>query len=389
MMNEYKTLAIKTNEKVDLGQVEKALAAIPREDLHCELAGDELIVKLRQVDFRELKQAAESRPEGLDRNNSLIVKEIIKRIERIKSYGLKSGKRLYIGYNRERKVQGRKEKEKTRGPYYYARDHQFSEINREMPGEHVDKILCGDSAQLLAKLPENCVDLVITSPPYNFGLDYADHEDGADWNAYFAKLYSVFDECIRVLKYGGRIIVNVQPLFSDYIPIHHILSNYFMGKKLIWKGEVVWDKHNWNCKYTAWGSWQSPSNPYLKSTWEFLEIFCKGGLKKPGLRQNIDITADEFKKLVIAKWDIAPERNMKHYGHPAMFPEKLVASALKLFSYKGDLILDPFNGVGTTAVVAKRLGRRYLGIDTSDQYCQRAQARLKETQAKTSLFDED
>ena len=87
------------------------------------------------------------------------------------------------------------------------------------------------------------------------------------------------------------------------------------------KCEVIWDKHNWNCKYTAWGSWQSPSNPYLKNTWEFLEIFCKGNLKHEGERSNIDITADEFKKLVIAKWDIAPERKMKEYGHPAMFPE--------------------------------------------------------------------
>jgi DNA modification methylase len=126
------------------------------------------------------------------------------------------------------------------------------------------------------------------------------------------------------------------------------------------------------------GGWKSPSSPYLKYTWEFLEIFCKGDLKKPGKKESIDITADEFKRWVLAEWAIAPERNMKKYGHPAMFPEELVERVLKLFSYRGDVILDPFNGVGSTAVVAKRLGRIYLGIDTSEEYCKTAERRLKE-----------
>jgi DNA modification methylase len=305
-------------------------------------------------------------------------KIIDKEIDNIGSYGLKSGKRVYLGYNKERKVQGRKAKEKDRGIYFYAQNNNFSKINNKAPEEFINKILFGDSSEVLKKLPDNCIDLVFTSPPYNFGIDYENHKDGTKWEDYFNKLFAVFKECIRVLKYGGRIIVNVQPLFSDYIPIHHIISDFFMKNKLIWKGEVIWDKHNWNCKYTAWGSWQSPSNPYLKNTWEFLEIFCKGDLKHEGIRENIDITAEEFKKLVIAKWDIAPERKMKDYGHPAMFPENLVSSVLKLFSYKGDLILDPFNGAGTTTAVAKKLQRKYLGIDVSEEYNKIAEKRLKE-----------
>ncbi|MCL5067544.1 MAG: site-specific DNA-methyltransferase, partial [Thaumarchaeota archaeon] len=201
-------------------------------------------------------------------------------------------------------------------------------------------------------------------------------EDGVDWNKYFQKLFQVFDECIRVLKFGGRIIVNTQPLFSDYIPSHHIISNHFIEKKLIWKGEILWEKNNYNCKYTAWGSWKSPSNPYLKYTWEFLEVFQKGSLKKEGIKEDIDITGDEFKKWVVAKWTIAPERNMKKYNHPAMFPEELVARSLKLFSFKNDIVLDPFNGVGTTTAVAKKLGRRFLGVDVSKEYCSVAEKRL-------------
>ncbi len=277
-----------------------------------------------------------------------------------------------MDYNKERKVTGRKGKEKNRGIYYYAQDHPFSKQNNSLPGEYENKIICGDSLEVLKKLPDNCVDMVFTSPPYNFGLEYSDNADAHYWEKYFEQLFVIFDETIRVLKYGGRIIVNVQPLFSDYIPSHHIISNYFIKKKLIWKGEILWEKNNYNCKYTAWGSWKSPSSPYLKYTWEFLEIFSKGDLKHGGKKEDVDISADEFKKFVVAKWSIAPERDMKKYGHPAMFPEKLVEQALKLFSFKNDVILDPFNGVGTTTAVAARLGRRYLGIDISKEYCNTA-----------------
>ena len=153
--------------------------------------------------------------------------------------------------------------------------------------------------------------MVFTSPPYNFGLDYEDGEDDHNWDLYFKRLFRILDECIRVLKYGGRLIINVQPLFSDYIPSHHMISQHLMRRKLIWKGEVLWEKNNYNCKYTAWGSWKSPSNPYLKYTWEFIEIFCKGEMKKPGDKELIDISAEEFKEWVVAKWSVAPERKMK------------------------------------------------------------------------------
>ena len=245
-----------------------------------------------------------------------------------------------------------------------------------LPPEYENAIVCGDSAEVLKKLPDNCIDIMITSPPYNFGLEYADGEDDKRWDEYFAQLFAVLDETKRVLKHGGRMIINVQPLFSDYIPTHHIISKHLMDTGMLWKGEILWEKNNYNCKYTAWGSWKSPGSPYLKYTWEFIEVFCKGNLKHSGKTEDIDISADEFKKWVVAKWSIAPERNMKEYGHPAMFPEKLVARCLKLFSFKNDVVLDVFNGVGTTTAVARMLDRRYLGIDISREYCDTAEKRL-------------
>ena len=137
----------------------------------------------------------------------------------------------------------------------------------------------------------------------------------------------------------------------------------------------------------SYGSWKSPASPYLKYTWEFIEVYCKGDLKKAGQSSNADISADEFKSWVVAKWSIAPERRMKEFGHPAMFPEGLVERVLKLFSFKGDCVLDPFNGAGTTTVVAKRLNRKYLGIDISPDYCETAQKRINElNDEQQSLF---
>lgn len=338
--------------------------------------GKSIEVRLRQVDFSLMEKIVSDLTESAGGENPLAV--MLEAVKNIKSYGLKGKKRVYFGYNKERKVKNRIGKEKQRGKYFYARGNSFKKSSSEAPDSFVDKIVCGDSENILSELPDNCVDMVFTSPPYNFGLDYGKTEDDRDWREYFDKLFKVFDQCVRVLKYGGRIIVNVQPLFSDYIPSHHIISKYFMDKKLIWKGEIMWEKNNYNCKYTAWGSWKSPSNPYLKYTWEFIEIFCKGDMKKSGDSKNIDIGADEFKKWVVGKWSVAPERKMKEYGHPAMFPEEIAKRALKLFSFQGDLILDPFNGAGTTTAVSKETNRRYLGIDISEDYCRTAEKRLKE-----------
>ena len=383
MKKNYKAIEIKLKKSLENREIEfvKELCSnYPREDIYLEYGTDKLVANIRALDLVKFKITIQE----LIKKHQLKEKEtpfsqIIKEIEKIGSYGIKGRKRIFIDYDKERKVKDRESKQRKRGIYFYTHGRRFKKKNNEAPPEFVNRIICGDSESILKKLPENCIDLVFTSPPYNFGLDYDMTEDGIDWKKYFDKLFRIFDECIRVLKYGGRIIINVQPLFSDYIPSHHIISKFFMDRGLIWKGEIVWEKHNYNCKYTAWGSWKSPSSPYLKYTWEFLEVFAKGTLQKRGEKEDIDITADEFKKWVVAEWSIAPERNMKKYGHPAMFPEELVHRVIKLFSYQNDIILDPFNGVGTTTVVARKWGRKYLGIDISEEYCQKAKQRIDET----------
>ncbi len=346
-------------------------------DFHVTTEDKNITINVREIDFHKYGLIINTVEADFCLGDDNILKSIYSEIDKIGSYGIKSGKRLYVDYNSERKVKNRIEKVGRRGKYFYALNNEFIQENNLLPEQFENQIICNDSLVELQKLPNNCIDLVFTSPPYNFGLEYEDGDDDHNWDVYFKKLFRILDECIRVLKYGGRLIINVQPLFSDYIPSHHLISQHCIKRKLIWKGEVLWEKNNYNCKYTAWGSWKSPSSPYLKYTWEFIEIFCKGELKKSGEKDNIDISADEFKEWVVAKWSIAPEKKMKKYDHPAMFPEVLVERVLKLFSYKNDIILDPFNGAGTTTAVAAKLGRRFLGIDTSKQYCKTARVRLE------------
>jgi len=392
MSEKYKIIEEKINRTIseqELAIINEIEKKFPRKDFYFKIDNSKVYFYLNAIDlgaFKKLLNELTAKYNYSPPTDQNLFLNILNKIENIKSYGIKSGKRIYVDYYKERKVKDRLLKIQQRGMFFYAIDNNFSKEVNEVPKEFINNIICGDSEEVLKKLPNNCIDLILTSPPYNFGLGYDVTPDGINWNKYFDKLFAIFKECIRVLKFGGRIVVNVQPLFSDYIPIHHIISNFFMQNKLIWKGEILWEKHNYNCKYTAWGSWKSPSNPYLKYTWEFLEIFCKGDLKHKGRSDMIDITANEFKEWVYAKWDIAPERNMKKYDHPAMFPEELVRRVLKLFSFKGDIVLDPFNGVGTTTLVAKKLGRRYIGIDISPKYCETAMKRLKEATCLDEFF---
>ena len=265
-----------------------------------------------------------------------------------------------------------------------------SKENEEIK-KYLNKIIVGDCFEVLSRLPSESVDIILTSPPYNFAREYDNDptNDNMRWDEYFKKLADIWIECYRILKPDGRIIVNIQPCCSDFIPTHHIISNQLQGIGFLWKAEILWEKNKYPAKYTAWGSWKSPSMPYLKYTWEFIEVFDKKTHKKIGDKNNIDITEDEFKEWVYAKWAFPPELKMKDFGHPAMFPEELPKRALKLFSYKGDIVLDPFNGVGTTSLVAWKLKRRFIGIDISDKYCKTALKRIEIISSQQIDFNED
>lgn len=360
----FKTIEIKNTFSDE--ELKFALSYINRAGIEVLINEKYIIFNFDEVDMKYLEK----------KQNPVVV-ELLNELRNIRSFSTNNGKFNFASFNKDRKVKNRRANVKKRLGYE-AYKKNFSEENNIVSDKVLNQIICADSVDFLKTLPDNCIDIILTSPPYNFGIDYNSTNDVNIWQDYFKLLFGVFTECIRVLKSEGRIIVNVQPLFSDYIPTHHIISNFFLENGLIWKGEILWEKNNYNCKYCTWGSWKSPSSPYLKYSWEFVEVFCKNSLKKTGDKENIDISADEFKKFVYAKWSIAPERNMKKYKHDAMFPEELVRRLLKLFSYKNDIVLDPFNGVGTTTKVAKELNRKFIGVDIDESYCETARKRLEE-----------
>ena len=239
----------------------------------------------------------------------------------------------------------------------------------------MNQIICNDALTALKSIEDGSVDIVLTSPPYNFDMEYDEHNDKDDAHKYINTLVNIFNECKLTLKDGGRLIINIQPNYKDYFPSHHYLTTELVNGGLIWRGEILWLKNNLK-KLTAWGSYKSPSCPYLSYPFEFIEVFSKTSIKHVGNKEDIDITKDEFIKYVNGHWSIAPEIKMKDYNHPAMFPEELVRRCLKLFSYKNDVVLDPFNGAGTTTLVAHQLDRKYIGIDISESYCETAKERI-------------
>ena len=364
-MQEYKTLKIENIYNID--DINKALPLLSSSGIDTLTDKTNIILNFDTVDIKLLENI---------KYNPLIQKTI-EELYKIRSFSSSNGKIVFKSFNKDKRVKNKKENSKKRLAYEYYKK-EFSKTNNELNKKFINKIHCADSLDIIKKFPDNCIDIVLTSPPYNFGINYENTNDVNIWEDYFNKLFNIFRECVRVLKDSGRIIINVQPMFSDYIPTHHLISNFFLKEGLIWKGEIIWEKNNYNCKYCTWGSWKSPSSPYLKYSWEFVEIFCKNSLKKEGDKNNIDIDSEEFKKWVYGKWSIAPERNMKKYKHDAMFPEELVKRLLKLFSYKNDIVLDPFNGAGTTTKVAKQLNRKFIGIDISEEYCKTAEDRLND-----------
>lgn len=272
---------------------------------------------------------------------------------------------------------------------------------------HVERflnaIIAGNARLVMKKIPRDSIDLVVTSPPYNFNKPYATHDDGLDMESYFnVFLLPTWKEATRVLKPGGRMVVNVQSLWSEHVKTHEII-----GKQLEDLGLLFYDLITWNKKTlsdggkTAWGSWKSPQYPRVRYCTEFILVHAKETRRKRVDSAAIDffgsedaakdrledITEDEFKAFTMSPWEFKPETAMKKMGHPAMFPEELPYRVMRLYSRIGDIVLDPFCGLGTTALVAWKLHRRFIGIDISKKYCKKALDRVRNVSNQQKLVD--
>jgi site-specific DNA-methyltransferase (adenine-specific) len=244
----------------------------------------------------------------------------------------------------------------------------------------LNKIYNVDVMEGLSGLDENSVDLIVTSPPYNLSIGYADNTDKLDYNDYLNWATDWIYESKRVLKPDGRICINV-PLETNLTGKRFIESDYINileNSRMLRMANITWDKRNVT-RRTAWGSWLSPVFPCVNNPLECILVYAKETKRHLGDKENIDITREEFITYTMGVWEMNPAKKSK-VGHPAPFPEELPYRCMKLFSYRNDLVLDPFMGSGTTAVVAKRLGRRYLGFDISQKYVEMADLKLDSIQ---------
>ena len=266
------------------------------------------------------------------------------------------------------------------------------------PFPDADRIIPAD-ARVMTGVPDACVALVVTSPPYFAGTAYEEemgqgHIPG-DYVEYLEMLRDVFAECARVLEPGGRIAVNVanlgrKPYRSLAADVMTILQD---DLALLPRGEIVWVKGKGATGSTAWGSFQSAANPVLRDLSERIVIASKGRFDraigrplrlKQGLPHENTISKAEFMEATLDVWLIAPE-SAKRVGHPAPFPVELPARCIRLFTYVDDVVLDPFMGSGTTAVAAIRNDRRYLGFETDAAYVELAERRIAAARAEVAV----
>jgi DNA modification methylase len=255
-----------------------------------------------------------------------------------------------------------------------------------------DQLFCGDSRDM-SVVGDKSVALVVTSPPYFAAKEYelalGEGHIPADYVEYLVMLRDVFAECVRALEPGGRMAINVanlgrKPYRSLAGDVTRILQD---DLGLLLRGEILWVKAEGMNGSCAWGSYASASNPSLRDTTERIIVACKGRFdravprakrEKLGLPFENTIDPEEFRALTLDVWKFAPA-SAKRVGHPAPFPVELPRRAIELFTYKGDVVLDPFMGAGTTAVAAKQTGRHYVGFDADPAYVALAERRVEES----------
>ena len=262
-----------------------------------------------------------------------------------------------------------------------------------------DAIWVGDARDMdrWGRVADNSVALVVTSPPYFAGKEYEAvlgvGNVPADYDAYLGVLHDVFAQCFEKLEPGGRIAVNVANLGrKPYRSLSRDVIDLLERLGYLLRGEIVWQKSHAAGGSCAWGTYQRPGNPVLRDVSERVIVASKGRFDRaltPDERSTRDlphegtITMDEFVDATIDVWDIPTESAIR-VGHPAPFPVELPRRLIELYTYRHDLVLDPFMGSGSTAVAAVRTERHYVGFDTDESYVALAERRVAEERSATS-----
>ena len=254
---------------------------------------------------------------------------------------------------------------------------------KKLPDGLINKFILG-SAENMKELPDNSIHLMITSPPYNVSKEY---DNDLSLKEYLRLLENSFRETYRVLVNGGRACINVANLGrKPYIPLSDYISTMMIDIGFNMRGEIIWNKAASASPSTAWGSWLSSANPILRDIHEYILVFSKGDYSRIGKGKQNTITKEQFMEWTKSIWIMKAE-SAKRIGHPAPFPEELPYRLIQLYSFKDDVILDPFMGSGTAALAALKSGRKYVGYDINKEYIDLAEKRISQFLNKqNSLF---
>lgn len=253
---------------------------------------------------------------------------------------------------------------------------QPSNLVADAPAAVIDHIYC-QSSETMSQIPDGTVALMVTSPPYNVGKEY---EGDLSFDEYLELLHTVLGETYRVLEAGGRVAVNVANLGrKPYIAMNHHVAAILSDVGFLLRGEIIWQKAKGAGGSCAWGSWLSATNPTLRDLHEYVIVACKESFRR--VRRGDDtISRDDFLAGTVSVWNIPPA-SARRVGHPAPFPVELPRRLIELYTFEGDLILDPFVGAGSTAVAAVETQRHYVGFDTDPEYVALAERRISEAEA--------
>ena len=258
-------------------------------------------------------------------------------------------------------------------------------IVNEFPNELLNTIIQG-SCENMKDIPNNSLHLMITSPPYNVSKEY---DNDLSLEEYLNLLKNCFAETYRVLVDGGRACVNIANIGrKPYIPLSDYVSKIMIEIGFNMRGEIIWNKSAGAGISTAWGSFQSASNPILRDVHEYILIFSKGNYKRERDKNEKEfrrdnISKEEFIEWTKSVWTMNPE-SAKRIGHPAPFPEELPNRLIKLFSFTNDIVLDPFMGSGTTAIAAIKNSRNFVGYEINEEYINLANNRIEKWKEKNS-----
>ncbi|MBW1973743.1 MAG: site-specific DNA-methyltransferase [Deltaproteobacteria bacterium] len=260
-------------------------------------------------------------------------------------------------------------------------------IESHIPHQFLDRIFC-KSSEKMGELPDNSIHLMVTSPPYNVGKEY---DEEFTLEEYLQFLKRVWKEIYRVLVPGGRVCINIANLGrKPYIPLHAFIIRDMLELGFLMRGEIIWNKASSSSPSTAWGSWLSASNPILRDIHEYILVFSKGTFsRKNSNKRKNTISKEEFLEFTKSIWTF-PAESARKIGHPAPFPLELPYRLIQLYTFKDEIVLDPFIGSGQVAIAAIKTKRHYIGYEIEEEYVKLAEKRIKEFSVKFNspkLFD--